>query len=241
MADYIAHHGILGMKWGVRRFQNKDGTRTPAGKKREYKSIGLRSYIARKQNEKVDRSFKKWKENSTKKEDAVALGKKANQSRMAFEDNRKDKAAKAQYKSDRKAYKKALNANTTYRKGAIRGEVGSDLSRKYLSKAKQVDKQLRNDPGNKDLQKKYNSLMSAHDVERAKARKAPAVGAARSRRIASLKRGATIAAKTAVASAVISAGVYALNRYGGVNVSTATFNGALNLGKTILKNARYIY
>lgn len=32
--DYLTHYGIKGQKWGVRRFQRKDGTRTPAGKKR---------------------------------------------------------------------------------------------------------------------------------------------------------------------------------------------------------------
>lgn len=31
---YIAHHGILGQKWGIRRFQNPDGSLTYAGKKR---------------------------------------------------------------------------------------------------------------------------------------------------------------------------------------------------------------
>ena len=40
MADFMLingelyHHGIKGMKWGVRRFQNNDGSLTPAGKKR---------------------------------------------------------------------------------------------------------------------------------------------------------------------------------------------------------------
>ena len=47
MSDYIYHngelislelyhHGIKGMKWGVRRFQKKDGSLTSAGKKRYY-------------------------------------------------------------------------------------------------------------------------------------------------------------------------------------------------------------
>ena len=41
----LAHFGIRGMKWGVRRFQNPDGTLTPAGKERYRKKGYSEDYI----------------------------------------------------------------------------------------------------------------------------------------------------------------------------------------------------
>ena len=35
--EYLCHHGIKGQKWGIRRFQNPDGTLTVTGKQRYYK------------------------------------------------------------------------------------------------------------------------------------------------------------------------------------------------------------
>jgi len=36
--DSLAHHGILGQKWGIRRYQNPDGSLTPEGKLRYMKN-----------------------------------------------------------------------------------------------------------------------------------------------------------------------------------------------------------
>lgn len=50
MSTYLMHHGIKGMKWGVRRYQNEDGSLTDAGKarygdKREYSDNVVRKIL----------------------------------------------------------------------------------------------------------------------------------------------------------------------------------------------------
>ena len=39
----LYHHGIKGQKWGVRRFQNKDGSLTAAGKTRNYNKRNMKN------------------------------------------------------------------------------------------------------------------------------------------------------------------------------------------------------
>ena len=53
----LVHHGIQGQKWGVRRFQNKDGSLTPQGRKRLEKAYKGSAW------ERSDKEYYKYQDN----------------------------------------------------------------------------------------------------------------------------------------------------------------------------------
>lgn len=65
MYDTLMHHGIRGMKWGIRRYQNKDGSLTSAGRRRQRNNpFFIKKSKAKKQKESNN---KKQTKNITKK------------------------------------------------------------------------------------------------------------------------------------------------------------------------------
>ncbi len=61
MNNELIHYGILGMKWGIRRFQNKDGTLTAAGKAR------YSNHLTKKDNKWIKKNAAKITEKARKK------------------------------------------------------------------------------------------------------------------------------------------------------------------------------
>lgn len=72
MNDYLKHYGILGMKWGVRRYQHKDGTLTSAGKKRYDRDI--QTNLSKKKDSRIDTSKpdpKRWTKEDTERKKRI--------------------------------------------------------------------------------------------------------------------------------------------------------------------------
>ena len=57
MDNTLQHWGIKGMKWGIRRYQNKDGSLTPAGKKRYSDSSSSKTDLSSLSDEEIRRKI----------------------------------------------------------------------------------------------------------------------------------------------------------------------------------------
>lgn len=115
--EELAHHGILGQKWGVRRYQNKDGSLTEKGKK-HYGNMSndklQKSLYKQVKNERSKQSdwYNKWDVNNT-----IGENSKSVQDRY-LEDLKKFRS------SDE--YKKAVKKMSELNKKAEKGKIDLD-------------------------------------------------------------------------------------------------------------------
>ena len=92
---YLMHHGIKGMHWGIRRYQNPDGTLTPAGRAKKLNDYDQQ---LREATIKAANSAYAYKKYSNEAERANALGKTKKAQKLANEAD----ASKKRYEAHNK-------------------------------------------------------------------------------------------------------------------------------------------
>lgn len=160
--DELYHHGILGQKWGVRRYQNPDGSLTSEGKEHYgYKSMSdseLREAVNRKRLENRYKDLKTGKGSNVSKSVENATGKAGQLAKAQFgEKNTKTKtvnAAGAVAKDAGKIVDKATEAKVKSEKNKI---DTSKMSKEDLQKA----------ISRMELEQEYEKLNKS-DIERGK-------------------------------------------------------------------------
>lgn len=106
MSMYLVHHGIKGQRWGIRRFQNPDGTLTEDGRKRKFKRLMSMS------GKKVYKTLKR----DIRKERARQYG-KGNRWDPNLEIGQKSKKLREEYKRNFSAWQNSPEFKKWDRKG----------------------------------------------------------------------------------------------------------------------------
>lgn len=114
--DELQHHGVKGMRWGVRRYQNYDGTLTAKGEARleKYRSKEMGILIKRSNKEKSD-----YDKRVTKLKDKVQ---KEDNDKKKEKLNKKIEQAKASYKAGKAITDSEIKAIGKYKLADFEGK-----------------------------------------------------------------------------------------------------------------------
>lgn len=122
----LYHHGIKGMKWGVRRYQNKDGSLTGAGRKR-YKDnpeVQASKATMKADRKEKDKAYNAYQLNSTTKnwDTYVDSKKQYNASKFNYKTTKEVARLKENGKTFEKKSKHRLRLEEQYRKSGLSPE-----------------------------------------------------------------------------------------------------------------------
>ena len=138
----LAHYGIKGMKWGVRRYQNKDGSLTAAGNKRYYKEADKAGYKEEGYNGRRFKSSKKGKSEGFDADPNQWVKDDLNRSRRLVDETNQ-------------LTNKLKNANDT----AMRNKPKTKMDLSQMS-----DKEMRDQINRAILERQYNEMFAPQNV-----------------------------------------------------------------------------
>jgi len=125
--DYLEHHGILGQKWGIRRYQNKDGSLTAAGRQK-YTKFDSNEYKQQRKEELEKEGIKGLKQKIQVNNESYLLSKsdKLAYKSLIKQENLQQKIKDASELGDSKQFNKLLKKWVNYQRDLRFDEILQD-------------------------------------------------------------------------------------------------------------------